>query len=189
MNATRSPGGCWACLQPSLDDCTCTVDSLRSQAANAIDHALRATETMDAMQQAMLKLKRDTGGHLIQLGNEVRHWKANHDNQVAIKRALTVRADLPADDWVRQCLAAETRRADDLAAELERDRHRASRRVVDDIIGQLGMAISRLGAGHELLSIAGSYGDTLSDEDVLRMLTDYNEGFHMKVIATAPEDT
>lgn len=43
------------------------------------------------------------------------HWKANHDNQVAIKRALAVRADLPAHDGVRQLLAAETTRADDLA--------------------------------------------------------------------------
>ncbi len=44
-------------------------------------------------------------------------WKANHDNQVAVKRALAVRADLPAHDGVRQLLAAETLRADEAVRE------------------------------------------------------------------------
>ena len=34
--------------------------------------------------------------------------------------------------------------------------------------------MERLGAGPELLSIIGSYGDTLEDEEVLALLREYN---------------
>jgi hypothetical protein len=37
-------------------------------------------------------------------------------------------------------------------------------------------ACGQLGAGSELLSNLGSYGDTLSDEDVLAFLKEYNSG-------------
>jgi hypothetical protein len=37
-------------------------------------------------------------------------------------------------------------------------------------------ACQKLGASPELLSIIGSYGDTLSDRDVLTFLREYNAG-------------
>jgi hypothetical protein len=36
--------------------------------------------------------------------------------------------------------------------------------------------IERLGGGPELLAIISSYGDTMTDEDVLSALHDYNAG-------------
>jgi hypothetical protein len=44
------------------------------------------------------------------------------------------------------------------------------------IAHQLYIAMERLGAEPELLSIIGSYGDTLEDADVLRLLQEYNAG-------------
>jgi hypothetical protein len=43
-------------------------------------------------------------------------------------------------------------------------------------LGDMYHACGKLGAGVELLSILGSYGDTLSDADVLAFLKAYNAG-------------
>lgn len=43
------------------------------------------------------------------------------------------------------------------------------------IISELYKALERLDADPELLSIIGSYGDTLTDEEVLRLLRAWNE--------------
>ena len=43
-----------------------------------------------------------------------------------------------------------------------------------EIATEIYRACEKLGAGPELLSIIGSYGDTLSDEDVLAFLKEYN---------------
>jgi hypothetical protein len=45
-----------------------------------------------------------------------------------------------------------------------------------DTPGDIYRACARLGAGAELLSILGSYGDTLDDSDVLTFLKAYNAG-------------
>lgn len=42
------------------------------------------------------------------------------------------------------------------------------------IASELYMAIKRLGGDDKLLSIVGSYGDTLDDDDVLLLLRDWN---------------
>jgi hypothetical protein len=42
------------------------------------------------------------------------------------------------------------------------------------IVGEIYMALERLDADAELLSIVGSWRDTLSDEEVLRLLENYN---------------
>ena len=43
------------------------------------------------------------------------------------------------------------------------------------IAGEIYLAIEKLGGSPELLSIIGSYGDTLDDQDVLDALRLYNE--------------
>lgn len=43
------------------------------------------------------------------------------------------------------------------------------------IIGQINIAIQKLGGDIELLCLVGSFGDTQEDDDVLEMLTQYNE--------------
>jgi hypothetical protein len=56
----------------------------------------------------------------------------------------------------------------------------STRRKRPDIKAQIADEIYRaledLGAGPELLSIIGSWGDTLDDAEVLRLLRDYNAG-------------
>ena len=56
--------------------------------------------------------------------------------------------------------------------------HRASgsELIKAQIATQIYRACQKLGAGPELLSIIGSYGDTLSDEDVLMLLERHNSG-------------
>lgn len=44
------------------------------------------------------------------------------------------------------------------------------------IAGELYRAAEDLGATPELLSIIGSYGDTLDDSEILSMLQQYNAG-------------
>jgi hypothetical protein len=44
------------------------------------------------------------------------------------------------------------------------------------IVDELYTALEWLGADDELLAIVGSWGDTLPDPDVLRMLREYNAG-------------
>lgn len=44
-----------------------------------------------------------------------------------------------------------------------------------EIIAELHEALTRLNAPAELLSITGSHGDTLNDDDVLELLCDYNQ--------------
>ena len=44
------------------------------------------------------------------------------------------------------------------------------------IIAELYKAVEKLGAGRELLAVIGSWGDTLSDEDVLEALQHLNAG-------------
>ncbi len=52
----------------------------------------------------------------------------------------------------------------------------ASPGVTAQIAGEIYIALEDLGAGPELLAIVGSWRDTLPDQDVLRMLKDYNAG-------------
>lgn len=51
--------------------------------------------------------------------------------------------------------------------------------VGEDVRGKIGrelyIALERLGAKADLLACAGSYGDTLSDDEVLDALKDFNE--------------
>src|SRR5262249_25314396 len=42
------------------------------------------------------------------------------------------------------------------------------------IANELYIAMERLGAGPDLLSIIGSYGDTLDDEEIFALLQEYN---------------
>lgn len=42
------------------------------------------------------------------------------------------------------------------------------------IANELYIAMERLGAGPDLLSIIGSYGDTLDDEEIFALLREYN---------------
>ncbi len=77
----------------------------------------------DADQMAGLEaLWQDARAKIAGLERERDEWKANHDNQVNIKRCLAVRPDLPAHDGVRQQLAAETLRADAAVADAARMR-------------------------------------------------------------------
>lgn len=46
--------------------------------------------------------------------------------------------------------------------------------VKREIAMQIYKAAERLGADEDLLSVLGSYGDTLDDADVLALLRDYN---------------
>ena len=43
------------------------------------------------------------------------------------------------------------------------------------IAAQIVKALQRLDADVDLLSVVGSYGDTLDDDEVLDLLKDYNE--------------
>jgi hypothetical protein len=43
------------------------------------------------------------------------------------------------------------------------------------IAAEIYKAMERLGAEPDLLSIIGSYGDTLDDDDILGLLKSYNE--------------
>jgi hypothetical protein len=45
-----------------------------------------------------------------------------------------------------------------------------------EIAAQIYEACEKLGAGPQLLSIIGSYGDTLCDDDVLMLLIRHNSG-------------
>lgn len=44
------------------------------------------------------------------------------------------------------------------------------------IKGELYRACEKLGAGRDLLSIIGSYGDTLEPDEILSMLQEWNAG-------------
>lgn len=44
----------------------------------------------------------------------------------------------------------------------------------DKIARQIYIACERLGAEPDLLSIIGSYGDTLEDQDILDLMIEYN---------------
>jgi hypothetical protein len=44
------------------------------------------------------------------------------------------------------------------------------------LAGEIYIALERLGADEELLSIVGSWRDTLGDATVLELLRDYNAG-------------
>jgi hypothetical protein len=46
--------------------------------------------------------------------------------------------------------------------------------VKGQIIGELYVALERLGADEDLLAIVGSWGDTLDDEEVLLLLREHN---------------
>jgi hypothetical protein len=47
-------------------------------------------------------------------------------------------------------------------------------RVTAAIADELHKILDGLGASPDLLSIVGSYGDTLSDEEILSLLREYN---------------
>ena len=49
-----------------------------------------------------------------------------------------------------------------------------SAEIKTQIAKQLYIATERFGADPDLLAIIGSYGDTLSDEEILRLLREYN---------------
>lgn len=54
-----------------------------------------------------------------------------------------------------------------------------------EIIGQIYLALERLGAHPHLLGIVNSWGDTLDDAVVLEMLKDWNAGtFKIEMIAS-----
>lgn len=44
-----------------------------------------------------------------------------------------------------------------------------------EILGELANALSALGASGGLLSIVGSWGDTLPEAEILEMLRDWNQ--------------
>jgi hypothetical protein len=44
-----------------------------------------------------------------------------------------------------------------------------------EILGELMNAMSAIGAGSGLLSIVGSWGDTLPESEILAMLKDWNK--------------
>ena len=52
---------------------------------------------------------------------------------------------------------------------------KAPPRIAAQIADELHAVLTRLGADPVLLSIVGSYGDTLDDAEVLRLLKDYND--------------
>jgi hypothetical protein len=47
-------------------------------------------------------------------------------------------------------------------------------RLAAQIAREIYIAMERLGAAPELLSIVSSYGDTLDDEEILALLQEYN---------------
>jgi hypothetical protein len=53
------------------------------------------------------------------------------------------------------------------------------------IARELCQAIRHLGGGGQLLSIVGSYGDTLDDDDVLRQLRVWNDRHQTPLAPTA----
>jgi hypothetical protein len=56
-------------------------------------------------------------------------------------------------------------------------RRRAPRPTIKaQIAAEIHQALEDLGAGPELLAVIGSWGDTLDDGNVLRLLRDYNAG-------------
>lgn len=48
--------------------------------------------------------------------------------------------------------------------------------IRNKINSQIYQAFKKLGAGPDLLSIIGSYGDTLDDSEILSLLTEWNAG-------------
>jgi hypothetical protein len=48
--------------------------------------------------------------------------------------------------------------------------------MATEIVHELGKTVAKLGAQSDLLSILGSFRDTLSDEEVLSMLREWNDG-------------
>lgn len=58
-------------------------------------------------------------------------------------------------------------------------------RIHGRIKNEISKALEGLGADHQLLGIVGSWGDTLSDADVLEALQAWNRGlFQMATIAS-----
>jgi len=52
-----------------------------------------------------------------------------------------------------------------------------------EIRAEIARALGFLNAGHELRTIIGSWGDTLSDKDVLEMLREWNAGYNSPPLA------
>lgn len=61
-----------------------------------------------------------------------------------------------------------------LRANVARRTRGPSHPLTAEIAAELYKAIERLDAGSDLLSIIGSYGDTLSDQEVLDLLREWN---------------
>lgn len=58
------------------------------------------------------------------------------------------------------------------------------------IISQIYKAFENLGAGCEILSLVGSFGDTLPDDEILEMFEQYNKtGSYMAEIIADVNDT
>lgn len=59
-----------------------------------------------------------------------------------------------------------------------------------DIRYEIYKAFEGLGAGSDLLSIIGSWKDTLSDDMILRMLIEYNQGEDgIEIICEVPKQS
>jgi hypothetical protein len=72
-----------------------------------------------------------------------------------------------------QDLSAAVRRAREMLAQARLQAKAAS--LAPAIAAELYQAFARLDAPTELLSIIGSYGDTLDDKEILRLLRAWNE--------------
>lgn len=89
----------------TIRDLTATVDKLGAQ-EKLLKERIALLESQHRMAREVMQIEAGTAAkEIAELQKQVAHWKANHDNQVAIKRALCVRADLPAHDEIRQLLA------------------------------------------------------------------------------------
>ena len=64
--------------------------------------------------------------------------------------------------------------ADKTIAALDAAGYKIVRKDMAKIVGELYKAIEALGGSPDLLSIIGSYGDTLDDQEILDALVTYN---------------
>jgi hypothetical protein len=71
-------------------------------------------------------------------------------------------------------LKGETTHKKPPAPSVRRERRAAARNTTALIVGEIYAALERLGADPELLSIVGSWRDTLDDAEVLALLQRYN---------------
>jgi hypothetical protein len=136
------------------------ADLKQHQELNAAEHEflLQVTAERDAIEAATI---RDCA---IAAGSMSTEGLGTFDERLNIQMAL--------------CLAAERIRA--LAKppqpfpHPQHERQKRMSTVQKDIISELIKAIKVCDASDDLLSIIGSYGDTLSDSEILHLLQEYN---------------